>query len=239
MPDQPVLLVEVRDEVNFKVNFFALDYQQNLFLWKDLELSEPWWIGLAAAQGNTLLFQSYVNKGNPDHKNLIACNISDASVRWEVAEFSFYDWDDAVIRGYHTVVDIQPAVVDVETGVLTKASWDSQPPRVQPESVSPVQYLEGSTHFETVKKFVSTKVEYSPVMGVEYLEWKDWILVSIYVAQPSGLANYLLVFDREGKICLTEKLAENLTGLGTDTFFILSGCLFLVKNKSELVTYLL
>lgn len=241
VPDQPVVLIEVRDEVSFKVKFFALDYQQNVFLWKDVELAEQWWVGLTAARGKTLLFQSYVSKGNPDHKNLIACNISDGSVRWEVGEFSFFDWDDTVIRGYHTGDEIQQAIVDVATGVLTKTTWSSSSlsSETQSELMGPVQYLEGTEHFETVKKFVHAKTGYNPVMGVEYMEWRDWIVVSVYTAHPSGLANYLLVFDADGEISLTEKLAENLTGLGTDTFFMLSGCLFLVKNKSELVTYLL
>ena len=51
------------------------------------------------------------------------------------------------------------------------------------------------------------------------------------------MANYLLVLDKDGEVLLEVKLGEKLPGLGTDTFFMLSGCLFLIKNKKELVAY--
>ena len=62
-------------------------------------------------------------------------------------------------------------------------------------------------------------------------------MVSFYIEEGVNLANYLLVFSLEGEVLLEVKLGEKLTGLGTDTFFMLSGCLFLVKNKSELAAY--
>ncbi len=73
--------------------------------------------------------------------------------------------------------------------------------------------------------------------GVEYLEFNDWIIVSVYVEESAKLANYLLVFSETGELVLTLKLGEKLGGLGSDTFFILSGCLFLVQNKTDLVAY--
>jgi peptidoglycan/LPS O-acetylase OafA/YrhL len=47
----------------------------------------------------------------------------------------------------------------------------------------------------------------------------------------------LLVVDESGNMLLQEKLDEQLKGLGVDTFFVLSGCLFFVRNKRHLLSY--
>lgn len=236
-PEKDLLFIEIRDEVNFQVTFAALQIKTNQFLWNGLELKESWWVSLQAAKEDTVLFQSYVSKGNPDHKNLIAFDIFTKTVRWEVEEFSFYDWNDTTIFGYRTKDDIQPAIIDGRTGVVTEMRWEVQSTGKDVKSTSPVQFLEGTTHFESVKSFIGHKTQLSIVMGVEYLEWDNWIMVSAYADQEGSLANYLLVFDKAGTMLLREKLGEKLQGLGTDTFFVLSGCLFFVKNKSELVAY--
>jgi Domain of unknown function (DUF4905) len=230
------LILEVRDDVNFKVTFSLLDYATNEFRWKDVALPESWWVSLVTADKSTVLLNRYINKGNPDHKSLIALDVASATIRWEVEAFSFFDWDESVVLGYRTKDDLVPAKIDLITGQVSEGAWEPTDGRAQPESFKPAFYPEGTAHFETVKKFVA-KADYSIVKGVEYLEFKDWILLSIYINQSGNLDNYLLVFDREGVLRLTVKLGEKLAGLGADTFFILSGCLFLVQNKTELVAY--
>jgi len=237
LPKSEILIVEVRDDQNFQVQFSALNFRDSKFLWEGIKLKERWWIGLTAANENTVLFHTYVNQGNPDHKNLIAYDIFRRNVRWEIEEFSFFDWDDTEIWGYRTQNELTQATIDIERGTLLEKAWTAKRSEVSVDSNRPVQYVEGMPHFETVKMFIQQKTTYQPIRGAEYLEWKDWIMVSLYTEEESSLANYLLVFSREGEVLLEVKLGEKLTALGTDTFFMLSGCLFLVKNKSELVAY--
>lgn len=202
-------------------------------------MKESWWVGLTAANEKTLLLHSYINKGNPDHKNLVAYDIFGQKIRWEIDEFSFFDWNDSVIWGYRTLNDLIPATVTIETGTLLEEEWQPIPAQERTDVYKPVRYTEGTSHYETVKRFVEQKASMEISRGVEYLEWENRILLSVYLEQGGKLANYLLVFDREGEKLMEEKLGENLPGLGTDTFFILTGCLFLVKNKSELAAYVL
>lgn len=237
VPKRDILIIEARDEKNFQVEFSALDFSINKFLWKGVTLKEKWWIGLTAANENTLLFHTYVNQGNPDHKNLIAFNIFDGNVRWEIEEFSFYDWDETEIWGYRTNDELTQVTVNIESGIVTERDWTARTLRENVDSIRPIQYFEGMPYFETVKKFIQQKTAYQPTKGAEYLEWRDWVMISFYVDDAGSLANYLLVLNHDGEVLLEVKLGEKLAGLGTDTFFILSGCLFLVKNKSELVAY--
>jgi hypothetical protein len=203
-----------------------------------MTLSETWWVGLTAARDNTLLFHTYLNKGgNPDHKNLIAFDIFRRNVRWEISEFSFFDWNEKEIWGYRTGEELVQATIDIESGVLTEQAWIPAPASEGAHVIRPVRYAEGSAFFETVGKFIRQRTNHHPLKGIEYLEWKQWMMVSVYVEEAESLANYLLVFSLEGEVLLEVKLGEKLPGLGTDTFFMLSGCLFLIKNKSELAAY--
>jgi hypothetical protein len=231
------LVLEVRDDVNFKVTFSLLDYAKNEFVWKDISLSESWWVSLAAANKSTVLLNRFMNKGgNPDHKSLIALDAAAATIRWETEELSFYDWNALEILGYRTKDDLVPVKVNLITGQVVEEPWQPKAESILPENSKPVFYAEGTAHFETVKKFVA-QTDYTITKGVEYLEFNDWIIVSLYVEESAKLANYLLVFSETGTLVLTVKLGEKLAGLGADTFFILSGCLFLVQNKTDLVAY--
>jgi hypothetical protein len=236
-PEQNLLFLEVRIGDIFQVEFSALDYKANRFVWKDWRMKESWWIGLTAANNQTLLLHTFVNKGNPDHKNLIACDIFNQVVRWEVDEFSFYDWDEQTIYGYSTKGDITPAQIQLESGEVIENPWESIQEKPEMNSFSPVQFLEGTQHFETVQRFIQQRLNKAISKGVEYVEFDNWIVVSVYIQESEDLANYLIVMTKEGEIVLEEKLGEKLEGLGVDTFFILSGCLFFVKNRLELVAY--
>lgn len=236
VPEKDILVIEVRDDAKFQVTFSALNYSTNQFLWKDFSLKESWWVGLKAANKHLVLFDRFITKGNPDHKSLIALDIISKAIQWEVDEFSFYDWNDTTIFGYQTQEDVVPATIDIKTGVVTTSDWKA-PVKRETSIVNPTQYLEGSEHFDTVKRFIGHKTHFVAVKGVEYIEIPDWIVVGVYHESEGSLANYLLVFTKDGELQLKEKLGEKLQGLGTDTFFMLSGCLFFVKNKSELVAY--
>ena len=60
------------------------------FFGKGIALKESWWTGLTAANDSTVLLHTYVNKGNPDHKNLVALDIFSGSVRWEIEGVLFF-----------------------------------------------------------------------------------------------------------------------------------------------------
>jgi hypothetical protein len=235
--DSNLLVVEVRDDQNFQVEFSVLDYSENAWTFEKLRLSEQWWAGITAAGGSTILFHTFRSKDNPDHKNLIAYDIFKRKIRWEVEEFSFFDWDDSTIWGHKTGTDLLQATISIESGVVTEMKWGDKHGLKAMEIAKPLRYLEGMQHFETVQRFVEQRSTYLPVKGIEYLEWREWIMIGIYVEEGGKLANYLLVFNSNGELSMEEKLDENLVGLGADTFFILSGCLFLIKNRSELAVY--
>jgi len=102
--------------------------------------------------------------------------------------------------------------------------------------IRPFQYEEGTAHFDTVKDFLNTRLEILPVATIEYLEFEELIIMSVFINEQ-GLANYLYGLNAGGEVLITEKLGENLKGVALDTFFVFSGHLIFVKNKNELTSY--
>jgi len=237
VPERHFIFLEIRNGDTFQVTFSALNYQSGQFIWKDWQMQESWWVTLTAANIHTLLLHTFVNRGNPDRRNLIACDIFSQAVRWEAPDFSFHDWDESTIYGYRTNGDILPASINIKSGEASEGAWQKVPLLVNEEMLRPVQYAEGTSHFETIQQFIQQRMKQTILQGAEYIEFGNWIIVSVYFRESEGLANYLLVMTQEGEIVLKEKLGEKLEGLGLDTFFILSGCLFFVKNRQELVAY--
>lgn len=231
-----LLFVETRDDVNFQVRFSLFNYAQNAFVWKDVSFPESWWLSMLTARKDVLLLTRYVNKVNPDRKSLVAVDVATHTIRWQVDQFSFFDWNENEVLGYSTKEEFTQATIALAQGEIKTEVWQIDENVREPDRQRAEFYAEGTPHFETVKKFVS-QADFNITLGVEYLEYGSWIITSIYIGQPGNLANYLLVFSNSGELALNVKLGEKLAGLGADTFFILSGCLFLVKNKTELVAY--
>jgi hypothetical protein len=105
------------------------------------------------------------------------------------------------------------------------------------EAIRPVQYLEGETEFEVVRNFIHNNLKYEIKLGAEYLTYGDYIFISYYKGNPAAFVNSICVFTLDGKFILEEEIGTKLKGIGWNTFFIASDCLFFVKNKMELVTF--
>ncbi len=104
-------------------------------------------------------------------------------------------------------------------------------------TVQPFQYLAGEPDFETVKKFLNSKLKIVPKLGAEYLEHGGFIIISYYVGDPAAFKNRIVLFNAQGDCLYENEIGMNLKGIGVNTFFIASGYLFFVKNRTELVTF--
>jgi Domain of unknown function (DUF4905) len=105
------------------------------------------------------------------------------------------------------------------------------------DTVQPFHYLDGEPDFETVKNFLKSKIEITPRLSAEYLEYDGYIIISYYIGDPAAFVNRLVVFNSMGEEIYQEEIGTNLKGIGINTFFIASGILFFVKNRTELVTF--
>lgn len=237
VPASDLLVLEVRNEQRREARFSALNIITNEFAWKDILFDESWWIGLTAATKKVLLLHVYQNTENPDVKDLLAWDIFKQQTRWRVANFSFgFVSADRIYGRFADDSGSEEVVIEAETGSFLENNTAEPAIEENIPIVKPFQYVEGTPYFETVKTFLHRTFNIVPMGGVEYLEEQSFIFISYHATQDS-LVNNLIVLAADGSVLLHEKLGEGLKGLGFETFFILSGCLFFVRNKCELVSY--
>ena len=233
---QQRLYFEVRNAAEKKVAFSALNLQNNQWLWKDVSFEEPWWVSLGAVAGDIVLFTVYTDTNNPDKKSLIAYHAVQKQMIWWHNGFSLRLANARYVRGIDARFPGKETVLDLLTGKPVQTDEldleDSQNFPV----IRPFQYEEGTGHFDTVSHFLKTRLSVEPVATIEYLEFEELIVMSVFL-KDQELANYLYAFNTSGELLLEEKLGENLKGVGLDTFFVFSRNLMFVKNKTELKSY--
>lgn len=230
-----VLVIEIRNPESKQTTFAALDLLTNQFLWENVMFDEPWWISLSAVSGDVILLTHYTEASNPDQKSLLAYDLKERKLLWWQNDFSLASVNDTAVTGYSLKYGVKPLSLNVLTGKVIEESVDTSAAQ-NLSVIRPLHYRENESGFVTVKKFMSRVIGKELVSGVDYLEYGSYVLMSVYV-QEEGLANYLFVLDAQGAVLLCEKAGGNLKGIGIDTFFILEGSLFFVKNKRELLRY--
>ncbi|HTE30271.1 MAG TPA: DUF4905 domain-containing protein [Chryseolinea sp.] len=233
-PEEGILIIEVRNKELKRVTFSALSTGLGNFLWKDIAFDEPWWISLNAAAKQTAIFTIYLENNNPDKKGIFAYDITAQKVMWWNNDFSLVAVNDRFVRGIASKYGVRELTLELGTGVETSAEKELLQ---SPDGVlRPFQYTEDSSHFITIKTFLSSRFNLLPVSALEYLEYDALIFLSFYV-QEGGLANYLMIISDNGDLLMKEKLDEQLKGIGLDTFFLYGDSVFFVKNKRELFSY--
>jgi hypothetical protein len=235
-PDTKRLYIEVRNGELKQVSFSALDLETQQWLWCNVKLEESWWINLAAVSGDIILFTVYTDTNNPDRKSILAFDSQLQKIIWWKPNYSI----NTVLGSCVTGVDTKIGSKEIMLNIFDGSELSENSVVLQKEQnlfiIRPFQYHEGSAHFETLRSFITRKCAISPVISIEYCEYHSLILISAFT-RSEDLANYLIVFNSEGDLLLQETLGEHLKGIALDTFFIFSGYLIFVKNKSELVSY--
>jgi hypothetical protein len=180
-------------------------------------------------------FTLYTNTNNPDQKAALAYRITDDKLIWWNNDFSIEKVTPKFVFGTTMRMGTRKLILDAETG--NEYAFDQMKDvRIEEKVQHPHHYPADHPYFATVAKFFSQKFNLLPTTALEYLEHDSLIFISCYF-QENDLVNYMFVLSPDGDLLLKEKLGERLKGIGLDTFFILSGCLFFVRNKGELVSY--
>ncbi|TXK44289.1 DUF4905 domain-containing protein [Pontibacter qinzhouensis] len=238
------LALEVRDGDLLLTSFWVLNCQ-TLAL-QELQLPRPntWWYGLEEAHGGFVWLHGYGDRKLGQHKGITAM-ATNGQVLWEQPELAFYGVGQ---RGLYAHEVQQPGtglrLLEIASGKETHQGISQAEAAEQVHLFNtlrfencqyPVLYLEGETYFNEVAAFLQATQAIEAVKAIEYLDTASHILVSCYRQSSEGkLDNYLFIFDLEGNLCYSECLASELSGIGSDTFFIFRGDLYFIQKKEIL-----
>jgi hypothetical protein len=91
-PEQPWVVMELRDEAKREVSFSLWDYQAQRFLWQNRVLPEKWWITLSGVDTERAWLKVYESTDNPDVISFQALHLKTGFVEEaDVSNLSFPD----------------------------------------------------------------------------------------------------------------------------------------------------
>jgi len=235
------ILISTRDKERLEVTFNLFDLSNNIFLWKGIVFEEAWWIGISHFHNNVVVFHTYANSQDLEQKSIFGFDILNKEVIWDFEKVNPVQMSGEnvfclklgteeqalihinIMNGSFSVIDKQPEHTEKKANSL-----------ISELSHNPLHYVEGSTAFETVAKFLKLQFDIDSIGACDYLEYKDSIVVSYFEKNDEYLVNTLVVLDQNLKVIDSYVLDSDLNGLASDTFFIVSEALIFVRNKNLL-----
>ncbi|WP_299760793.1 DUF4905 domain-containing protein [uncultured Pontibacter sp.] len=242
------LALEVRDPDLLLTRFYTLDTPGLTLEELKLPQAQTWWQGLEDAEHGNIYLHGYGNRQLGQHKGILAFDASGRNKVWEAAELAFYGVAAAGIIAYNPQqpegeLQVLSPVTGEPTGkILSQQQAAGEVARYNhtrfQDCLYPTLYREGEVYFEQVQAFIQEQLQLQAVKAVEYAETETHLVISFYTSGEDGkLQNELAVFDLAGELHQKVKIGSDLSGLGSDTFFIFKHNLYFILNKDILQVF--
>lgn len=224
LDDQHHIMVWEARNSNKEVCFYAYDFVEKAFLMKEKTFEEEWQIGVINVYDGVLYLHSFENEHAPTHKGIIAYDLFHQKIIWEnynsTAENIFIE---GIVSYNSRLFPKKLELLNLKTGELIQ-----QLKHKDLATLSPI--------LNNIKL---------PINNAKLTGWKteqelrlNDLHFKAYYTKHDDIINNMIVVYRDDELILEDFLNENIRKLIEDTFFVWLGKLVYIKNKSEIVTYL-
>ncbi|WP_299456855.1 DUF4905 domain-containing protein [uncultured Microscilla sp.] len=237
----PLLVIQTRNGEAYQTSFTAVDIHQNQVLWQNFTLEESWWLGMAELHAGVLLLYTYPDTQKPQSQGIIAVDVATQQILWQTQKANF----SQIIQGQVLTISFEQStkvyqLLDLKTGEVLEQFREFESLDVlkneNNKAIFPFHYYNEMAYFQTVAIFLKKKFNLQIVQAVDYLEYENFIIISYFHQSTQGLANNLLVLNHQNQVLLHQNIAQQLTGIGLDTFFVFEKQVFFVKHKTHLMS---
>lgn len=227
------ILVQTKDEVKMESYYVLLHLKAANQLFNQITIHNSWFQIPLAVYDNTAIIQYFPDDQNPEKKNILEYDFSNGKINWERSDVDFVVKDErgVVLRDSKIYYLLNN---QFELSEISKSSIQF----VEDEHYNyPHFFDQAEPEFIDIATIIEKTSAIKCQLGVEYLEYKQNILVSYYTIDGIKFSNFLLVLDLLGRVVFHQKINDDMKGLGRDTFFIFADKLIFVSNKTTLNTY--
>ncbi len=207
------------------ISFYCIDLINNQFIFKNLTLYNEFKLNLDKAYNGMVYFHGYENDYSPGHKGIIAYKSIDNRIAWENYNLSLYDIKkDGIVAFDSRITPRKFQLLDFETGKLLKiidlAAYH-QLDMIEQKIVYPENITDEINFYNSYQR----------------LKFNDLEIKTLY-KKANDLYHQIIQISKTDKLLLEEIINEDIRKLIFDTFFTWRNRLIVIKNKSEIVTYL-
>ena len=223
-----LIAIESRSLESKKTSFSVINYKTGEILIKEKIFQEIWNLNLAYIAEKNLILTAYGQPGNPESKGIISVNIQDAELLWEHYNLSLNKANDEGLQVYD--------------------------PRINPRRLSWISHIKGEDMAESDKIEHSNETLIHPEFRTQFsipdfilreeivgdlsvLSVRNLTIISFHEKVQNNIQQRLLVYQ-DDTILLDEILIGDIQKLQPESFFMQKNHLFYIRNKNEIVSYL-
>lgn len=223
-----LIAIESRTLESKKTSFSVINYKTGEILMKEKIFQEPWNLNLAYIAEKNLIITAYNQPGSPEGKGIISVNIQDAEVLWEHYNLSLNKSLDEGLQVYDT--RINPRRLSWISHIKGEIIAESDNINLNDETV---------IHPDLRTQFVIPDfVLRGEIVGdLSVLSVRDRTIISFHEKVQNNIQQRLLVYQ-DDTILLDEILISDIQKLQPESFFMEKNHLFYIRNKNEIVSYL-
>lgn len=234
-PSGNYLLLEIRNADTLSASFYIYDRKDASLQLKPISFEENWWIGISYFTDKLIVFHVFPETDDPAVKTFFCYDIVHHRTLWKMEQIDILSFSEHSMKVI-TKGETQVRQFDLFSGKIQPESLEN---RTQPDTNFiryPFHYVQGTAHFETVEKFLSS-IDIGPVeRGVDYFEGNGVVVIAYYTG-GTKLVNDLIVIDLNKNILLNERLGKELGGISDRAFFVFHDTLIFVKDTTHFFCY--
>lgn len=207
-----------------QVIFSVYDFNKQTFLILNYAFEESWQLGLLAVHEHKLVLHGFENEFAPTPKNILVFDLAQQKLSWQNYSHTAQAVYKEGIMAYNArIMPRKLELLDLNTGSsLGYVKTNEALKQLQNQIILPENKL-AENIWETAQQLI----------------YKDLFIRSLYLKNNSSYTQIIEVYDKENNILLSDILSDDIQKLAEDTFFVWLGKLVYIRNKSEIVSYLL
>lgn len=227
------LVIEVRNEATLTTLFFLFSASDCRLVDRPITLEETWWVGITYAVGKVIIFHTFSDTENPQHKSFVAWDIERRTVIWKKTDVSFSEYGDTHLKANRNG---ELLFINIKTG--EEGEMEGFVKLTENKELQfPFHYVPNGNHHKTVSRFLDMiGMDSDKQYGIDYLEVTGLVIISYY-RNIDQLENRLIVVDARKRVIFNESLGVHLKGIADRPFFVYHDNLIFVKDNTDFFSF--
>lgn len=222
--EHQIMAIESRTKEK-EVYFYAYDFINKQFLIEDKTFEEKWHLGLSTVHKGILYLHGFENEHSPTQKQILAFDLISNKLLWENYSHTAEGcYEEGIVAFNSRVLPKRLELLNKANGIFIK-------------NISPEELITFRPIINDIK-LPEDHFELDLWNSSQTLDYKDLQLKSFY-QQKENKIDHVLTVHQNGNLIFTDYLNHDIQKLMQDTFFVWTEKLVYIRNKSEIVSYLL
>lgn len=223
-----LMAIESRNSELHKATFTVLNINNGKIHFKEISYEEPWHLNLAFTGEENILLTAREHSNSPESKGLLSININDGTLLWQRHDLSLNQANEAGLQVYYSRINPRKYIwIDHLNAENLNAEI-----KIIPERAS-LLYPQIKEIF-TLPGFVKCR---QTIGEFTVLIYKGLHFVSFHEQIENYMQQRLIVYQQDS-IFLDDIMISGIQKMQPEAFFIQNNQLFYIRNKNELVSYL-